>query len=361
MNEHYYAMILAGGGGSRLWPLSRGSKPKQMQKIGGERSMFQLTVDRLTESLPIENVYVLTTAAQSVELSAQVPEIPEENFILESKPKGTASVIGLGAVHLIRRDPDAVLAVLPSDHFIKNGRLFTELLDQAYVAAKDRHIVTIGIEPTFPSTGYGYIEEGDRLDYDFPIHSVRRFREKPDAATARAFFDSGKFWWNGGMFIWTARRILDEIGLHLPDLSAKLTAIAEAIGSDGYERCFQENWDAIMPMTIDYGVLEKARDIVFLPARGLGWNDIGSWDSLFDVLDADADGNIQLGGERLSIDSTGTLTGTDDPGKMIVTIGVKDMIVYESGNAILVCSRAEAQRVRQAVDQLKAAGKAERL
>ena len=129
MNEHYYAMILAGGGGSRLWPLSRGSKPKQMQKIGGERSMFQLTVDRLTESLPIENVYVLTTAAQSVELSAQVPEIPEENFILESKPKGTASVIGLGAVHLIRRDPDAVLAVLPSDHFIKNGRLFTELLE----------------------------------------------------------------------------------------------------------------------------------------------------------------------------------------------------------------------------------------
>ena len=155
--------------------------------------MFQLTVDRLAEALPIENVYVLTTAAQSVRLSAQVPEIPEENFILESKPKGTASVIGLGAVHLIRRDPDAVLAVLPSDHFIKNGGLFTELLNQAYAAEKDRHIVTIGIEPTFPSTGYGYIEEGDRLGYDFPIHSVRRFREKPDVVFGVKSFKFVKF------------------------------------------------------------------------------------------------------------------------------------------------------------------------
>lgn len=361
MKEHYYAMILAGGGGTRLWPMSRSARPKQMQKIGGERSMFQLTVDRLLGVIPIENIYVLTTAAQMSSLSAQIPAIPAENFILESKPRGTASVIGLAAIHLIARDPEGVMAVLPSDHFIDNISLFHTLLNDAYDAARENHLVTIGIEPTFPSTGYGYIEEGARLRPDSPAFQVDRFREKPNLETAKAFLDSGKFWWNGGMFIWKASRIFGEITTHLPDLGLRLMHIAGAIGTADYEKVFMPEWEAIKPVTIDYGVLEKARDIVFLPAKGLGWNDIGAWDSLYDVLKGDENGNIQNGGTGIAIDSHGVLTGSDQADKLIVTIGMDDVIVIESGNAILVCPRSEAQRVREAVDRLKAEGRTEYL
>lgn len=361
MKEHYYAMILAGGGGTRLWPMSRSARPKQMQKIGGDRSMFQLTVDRLLDVIPIENVYVLTTAAQMSDLSSQVPEIPAGNFVIESKPRGTASVIGLAAIHLLSRDPEGVMAVLPSDHFIHNETLFHQLLKDGYDAAQENHLVAIGIEPTFPSTGYGYIEEGERLSPTSPAFQVKRFREKPDLSTAQAFLDSGKFWWNGGMFIWKASRIFGEIATYIPDLSSHLFNIAASIGTEDYEKVFVPEWEAIKPVTIDYGVLEKTSDIVFLPAKGLEWNDIGAWDSLYDVLKSDENGNIRNGGTGIAIDSHGVLTGSDQPDKLIVTIGLDDVIVIESGNAILVCPRSEAQRVREAVDQLKASGRTEYL
>lgn len=355
MKNHYYALILAGGGGTRLWPMSRSANPKQMQRISGNRTMFQMTVDRLDGVIPIENVFVLTTEAQSVELKKQFPQIPDENFILETKPRGTASVIGLGAIHLFERDPQATLVVLPSDHFIKNTALFHDILNDAYDAAADDHLVTIGIEPTAPATGYGYIEEGAQLP-GTPAKRVLRFREKPDFETAKAFLASGNFWWNGGMFIWRAERILEEIRRFLPDVSDRLGRIRAAIGTDGYDAVFRENWEVIQPTTIDYGVLEKADDIVFLPAKGLEWDDIGSWDSLFDVLDADESGNYRVGGRQLAIDSCGNLTGSDQADKLIVTIGLQDTVVIESGNAILVCPRSESQRVREAVERLKADG-----
>ncbi len=355
MKNHYYALILAGGGGTRLWPMSRSANPKQMQKISGDRTMFQTTVDRLDGVIPIENVYVLTTEAQGIELKKQYPQIPDENYILETKPRGTASVIGLGAVHLFARDPEATLAVLASDHFIKNTPLFHEILNHAHDAASEGHLVTIGIEPTVPATGYGYIEEGSDLE-GTPAKRVMRFREKPDLETAKAFLKSGKFWWNSGMFIWRAERILEEIRKFLPDLADRLERIRGAIGTADYDAVLSENWEVIKPTTIDYGVLEKAEDIVFLPAKGLDWDDIGSWDSLFDVLDANESGNYQVGGRQLAIDSRGNLTGSDQPDKMIVTIGLQDTVVIESGNAILVCPRSAAQRVREAVDRLKADG-----
>lgn len=355
MKKNYYAMIMAGGGGTRLWPLSRTARPKQMQKISGDRSMFQLTVDRLADVMPIENVFVLTTAAQSIELMAQMPEIPRKNFLLEPAARGTASVIGLGAIHLLARDPNATMVVLPSDHLIQNVELFCEILGEAYDAAQAGHLVTIGIEPTFPSTGMGYIEEGERIDSLRSARTVVRFREKPDLETAKTFIASGKFWWNGGMFIWRADRIMEEIAKHLPDLNARMNTIRATIGSDDYDSVLAQSWDGIVPTTIDYGVLEKADNIVFIPAKNLQWNDIGSWESLFDVLDADGNGNITLHCSHLAIDSHESLVGSDNPEKLIVTIGMNDTIVFESGNAILVCPRSEAQRVREAVDRLKAA------
>ncbi len=353
MKDHYYAVIMAGGGGTRLWPLSTREHPKQMLKIAGERTMFQRTVDRLAGLISPSHILVVSTAEQAEQLQAQSEQIPVENYLIEPMPKGTASVVGFAASWLQHIDPDAVMVVLPADHFIENTALFQTLLTNAYHTAQENHLVTMGIHPLFPSTGMGYLEQGKRIEKSFHLFEVEKFHEKPNKETAEAYLKTGKFWWNSGMFIWRCNRILEEISLWLPDLSEKLDIINGVFGKKDFDSVMPEVWKTIEPATVDYGILEKAADVVFLPAENLQWNDIGSWESIFDVIPADENRNISMNCQMLAVDSEGSLACSDSLGKLIVLVGMKDMVVVETDQAVMVCPRAETQRVREIVELLK--------
>jgi len=358
MNNNYYAVIMAGGGGTRLWPLSRQARPKQMLRLGGDRTLFQMAIDRLDGVFPPERILIVTVAEQAVQLQAQCPQIPKDNFLLEPLPRGTASVVGLAAVVIQQRDPDATMAVLTADHFIENVPYFRKLILAAYNLAQDGYLVTLGIKPTFASTGYGYVQRGEPLGAyaDFQAYRVVKFKEKPDEETAKLFLQKGDHDWNSGMFVWRIDRIMQEFQEWMPELTADLTKIAGSWSGDGRFSVIQSVWPAIKPETIDYGIMEKANQVAVLPAMELGWNDVGSWDSLFDVLKTDDNGNINLGAKYLGLDTKSTLVCADQSDRLIVTIGVRDLIIVDTGDAILICPRDEAQKVRQLVNYLKEHG-----
>ncbi|MBL7164161.1 MAG: mannose-1-phosphate guanylyltransferase [Anaerolineales bacterium] len=358
MIDNYYAVIMAGGGGTRLWPLSRKASPKQMLPLVGERSLFQIAVDRLDGVFTPDQIYVVTVADQADVLQEQCPEIPAENYLLEPMPRGTASVVGLAAVALQQRDPQAVMAVLTADHIFQNEAHFRKLLLSAYDAAQQDHLVTLGIAPTFPSTGYGYIQQGDWVEahHDLDVYQVLRFVEKPDESRARAMLESGDHAWNSGMFVWQVGRIMEEFKRQMPDLSSKLNEISRVWDQPQRESVIQRVWPQIQPETIDYGIMENARDVVVIPGEGLGWNDVGSWEALFEVLPADEQGNIILGDEFIPIETRDTLVYKKSSPRLIVTIGVEDLVVVDTGDVLLVCKKDQAQKVRQVVKQLKDAG-----
>lgn len=353
--NRFYAVIMAGGGGTRLWPWSRKGQTKQMLRIVGERSMFQITLDRIKELISPERMLVVTTAEQAEKLENQSNEVEHENYILEPMPRGTASVVGMAAIQLLARDKNAVMAILTADHFIRNEVYFRSLLESAFLEAEKGHLVTLGIRPTFPSTGMGYIEQGEYLEDsgNNPVFKVNRFCEKPNLETAEKFLAFGNYSWNSGMFIWRADRILDEIRQDLPDLYEKLMAIYPTIGTDEYGTKVAEIWPTITPQTIDYGVMEKADDVVVLPAVELGWNDIGSWESIYDVLAGDQNGNIYINCRGVNLDSEGILSCSENKDKMIIAVGMKDLVIVETDKAVLVCPKKDTQRVKEIVQYLK--------
>jgi mannose-1-phosphate guanylyltransferase len=355
MSDHYYAVIMAGGGGTRLWPLSRKSRPKQMLSLFGERSLFQTAVRRLEGLFPPERILVVTVQDQAADLQSQAPQIPAENYLLEPLPRGTASVVGLAAVALQARDPQAVMAILTSDHYIGNEERFRQLLATAERVAENDFLVTLGIEPTFAATGYGYIQKGERLDsYNgMEVYRVERFTEKPDEQTARRFLESGDHSWNSGMFVWQVSSILAEFERQMPALFASLQEIFAAWGSTSQKEVIQRVWPQLKSETIDYGIMEGARRVAVIPASGLAWSDVGSWDSLFDLLEGDEEGNIVMGGNHIGLDTHDTLVYVDEEPRLIVTIGVQELVVVDTGDVLLVCHKDQAQRVRQVVNHLK--------
>ena len=355
MNEHDYAVIMAGGGGTRLWPLSRRETPKQMLRLSGDRNMFQVAVDRLEGLFPPERILVVTVAEQAEKLRKQEPRIPEENYLLEPMPRGTASVVGLAAIAIQHRDPAGAMVVLTADHFIQEAGLFRSLLMSALEAARDGFLITLGIQPTAPVTGYGYIQRGEKEGsyQNVDAFKVVRFKEKPDEASAKQFIESGDHYWNSGMFIWKVDRILAEIERQMPQLAGILSPIAEAWGGADQAQVLNTLWPDIEPETVDYGIMENADRVVVLPAANLGWNDIGSWDSLYDVLPADQNGNILIDSEHYGIDSESVLVCSGNKKRLIVTIGVNDLVVVDTDDALLICSREEAQKVKQVVNHLK--------
>jgi mannose-1-phosphate guanylyltransferase len=361
--DHTYAVIMAGGGGTRLWPVSRKKQPKHIQPLLGEETLFQSTVARLDGLVPPERILVVTTEAQADELKRQAPGVPAANFLNEPEPRGTAAVVGLAAAALAKRDPDAVMLVLPSDHFIRNRALFHMVMRAAVHVARKRYLVTLGITPTFPSTGYGYIQRGESVpeNFDYPVYRVLRFTEKPDEGRAREMLARGDHSWNSGMFVWRVDRILGEFARQMPALKAALDRIGAAWGGSEQEAVLGSEWPRLEPETIDYGIMEKAENVAVLPAGGLEWSDVGSWDALFDVLLPDPDGNVIVNeSEHLPLDTHNTLVYSTGK-KLIATIGVDDLVVIDTGDALLVCHRDQAQQVKQVIENLKKMGKEEYL
>jgi mannose-1-phosphate guanylyltransferase len=352
--NHTYAVIMAGGGGTRLWPISRKKHPKHVLPLLGKRTLFQGAVDRLDGFIPPERILVVTAADQAEELKRQAPQLSDVNFLIEPQPRGTASAIGLAASVLNKHDPEAVMLVLTSDHYIRNTDLFRLVMQVAVQVARKDYLVTLGITPTFPSTGYGYIQREAALPekFDYPIYRVKQFTEKPDEGRARIMLATGDHSWNSGMFIWRASRILNEFASQMPDLNTALDRIATSWDTPEQSAVLAYEWPRLKLETIDYGIMEHATNVAVLPASGLEWSDVGSWDSLFDVLLPDDEGNVVVNSEHMLLETHDSLIYSNGK-KLVVTIGLDDLIIVDSSDALLVCRRDQAQQVRQVIENLK--------
>lgn len=360
MSDNYYAVILAGGSGTRLWPLSRQNRPKQMLRLVGARTLFEVSVDRLDGLFVFDHILVVTTPAQAVELQKQRPKIPKENYLLEPEPRGTASAIGYAAIVLNKRDPDSVMAVLTADHYIENESKFLDVLRAAKKAAEKNFLVTLGILPTYPATGFGYIHQGNYLaTYEgVDVFNALKFKEKPDLKAAQKFLAAEDHSWNSGMFIWRVSKVLSEIQKQLPKLYRTLEQLENSVNNQVMDDKVIKLWLKLEPKTIDYGIMENAEDVAVVPAMGLGWNDVGSWNAIFDVMPPDENGNIVNNAQHVILNSTNSLIFTSiEDQRMIVTIGIDNLVIVDTGDVLLVCDKNHAQDVREVVRILKEQGK----
>jgi mannose-1-phosphate guanylyltransferase len=348
-----YAVIMAGGKGTRFWPKSRESMPKHLLDIVSEKTIIQETIDRIIPLIPAENILIVTGVSHAEELMRQVPHIPEENIIIEPVGRNTAPCIGLAALHIKRSSPDDVMVVLPADHLITDAARFRYLLSTAAeVAAQGDFLITIGIQPTYPETGYGYLEQGILKETikDEDIFRVKSIREKPDLEQAKVFLEKGGFYWNSGMFLWRADTILRAIKRWLPDIHKGLSQIESVIGTDKEKEIVEHVYNKIPSISVDYGIMERA-DNVLLIRGDFGWSDMGSWDALWEVLKKDEHGNAAHGRAFfIGVDAKNSLIQSSR--KLVALVGVEDLIVVETKDSLLICKRGRSQDVRAVVEHL---------
>ncbi|HLY20015.1 MAG TPA: mannose-1-phosphate guanylyltransferase [Bryobacteraceae bacterium] len=345
----HYALILAGGRGTRFWPRSRRRSAKQVLNVLGSRSLIQGTVDRLRIVIPPERMWVLTNDYLRDEIVRQLPELPAGQILAEPAQRNTAPAIGLAAQILQSVDRDAVMGVFPADHVIAKEGRYRQLLRAAYRSAERGEMVVLGILPRWPETGYGYLEFPRGIQAGAEPTAIRGFKEKPDERTARRYLKSGRFFWNAGMFFWRASVLLDELRRHLPRTASILAALPEFSDSRFLSR-LREAYPLCENISIDYAVLEKARSVTGIACPEIGWNDVGSWNAVYELVPRDADGNA-LPGNAISQSSGGNYV--DAGGKTVALLGVSNLIIVDTPDALLVAHRDSAQRVGEIVKALE--------
>jgi mannose-1-phosphate guanylyltransferase/mannose-6-phosphate isomerase len=350
-----FAVIMAGGSGTRFWPLSREKTPKQLLKIGGADTLVQQTVTRVQSFVPQKYIFFVTNQGLAADIKAQMLARFggdwDRNFILEPFARNTAPALGLAALHLERIDPEAVMLVLAADHAIRDASVFRSCIFAAERAAQQDYLVTIGIKPHSPETGYGYIKAGDPCP-ESGLESVRRvqqFVEKPDLATAQKYVSTGTYYWNSGMFVWKVRTFLQEIERHMPDLHQALRQIRERIGQGDLAAIVTSVFAKLDAVSVDYGVMERTNRAAVVPAD-MGWSDVGSWPALEEVSDKDSAGNVIVG-NVIDIGSENSVIYADH--RLVATIGLRDAVVVDTPDATLVCPKDRAQDVKKVVAELK--------
>jgi len=350
MNRHHYGVILAGGRGTRFWPRSRKSSAKQVLNVVGDRSLIQATVDRLSPVIPPERLWVLTNHHLRDTIVSQLPEVPARQILAEPVQRNTAPAIGLAASILHSLDPEAVMGVFPSDNVIGKTSRYLSVLKHAFQGAAAGHLMVVGIQPRWAETGYGYIEfpRASKPGAAQPL-PVRRFHEKPALARARRYLAAGNFYWNSGMFFWRAGVLLDELRTHLPK-TATLLASLPGFGSRQFSSRLKQTFPLCDNISIDYAVLEKAAGVRGIAAADFGWNDVGSWNAVYELLERDGHGNA-IALESIALDSHNNFV--DARGKVVALVGVSDLIVVDTPDALLVTTRHRAQQVGDIVKLLE--------
>ncbi|MDA3837840.1 MAG: mannose-1-phosphate guanylyltransferase [Candidatus Delongbacteria bacterium] len=347
-----YALIMAGGVGARFWPKSRLRTPKHLLKIINDKTMLENTVNRLNSIVKRDDCYIITNKEQKDNVYANVENFKEDNIIAEPFGRNTAAAIGYGAVKLMLQDENAIMVVLPADHYIKNTDEFSKVINNAveYCKVNQECLITIGIEPSHPETGYGYLQVGKETDSG--AYAVKSFAEKPNFETAVRFLESGDFFWNSGMFIWKAETILNEIKKHIPDLYESLMNLKQAIIDNDSDDVIERIYSEMKSISIDYGVMEKAEKVkVFI--GDFGWSDVGSWFEIYRMKDKDKNENV-VDAKFVSIDTNGCYVVSDNKNKLITTIGLKDMAVIDTEDSLLIAPLSRSQDVKELVEKLKA-------
>lgn len=348
-----YGVIMAGGGGTRFWPLSRQKTPKQLLNLTGNEQMVNEAIDRLSYVADKKNIFIVTNVTQVPPmLKATEGRLQPNHILSEPAARNTAACIGYAAMEIVRKYGDGVMVITPSDHYIKDNAGFTRILNTAVKAAENADkLVTIGITPTFPSTGFGYIKFENTVDGE--AKPVVEFREKPDEETAREYVKSGVYAWNSGMFVWKASVILEKFKVYIPDIYADVEKIGDAMGTESEKDVIEAVYPNIRKISIDYAIMEPSAakgDVLVVPGE-FGWNDVGSWDMMDVLHDPDGQGNV-LVGDAVAVDVSNTVIYSS--GRTVAAVGVDDLVIVETPDAVMVCPKSKAQDVKKIVDALNA-------
>jgi mannose-1-phosphate guanylyltransferase len=344
MGEGLKAVFIAGGAGTRLWPLSRGASPKQFHALAGESSLMRQTVERVLPVIPARDVWVVTGARYVERTRAELPEVPAAQIVGEPFPLGTNLAVGLGALHVARRDPEAVIFVGWADSYFGDGEEFRRVLLESARAARAAAGVIVGVRPTHPATGYGYIRAGEALEGYEGAYRIAGFEEKPDSGRARAFLEDGSYYWNPGMSVWVASRLLELIRVHKPAHHAALMRLEPHLGTDREQEAMEEAFAGLDREPIDTAVFEKAGGLATV-VTDPGWSDVGTWAAVYE-LGAEGEGANATRGEVLTLDTRGCLIHAA-AGRPVFTLGVSDLVIVDAGDCLLVARRDQAERLKE--------------
>jgi mannose-1-phosphate guanylyltransferase len=364
-SDHAYAVILAGGGGTRLWPKSRNKTPKQFLKLFGNETLMQLAVNRITKVIPWERIIVVTNKLYIGEVKKQLPQVSEHNIIAEPQKKDTAIAMLVGAMLAKQLDPDAVVINIASDHIVENEAEFLRVVKASLsVAAEKEFLVSVGITPSFPSTGFGYIKIGDdlkKLAKGLSLFKVESFTEKPNQATARAFISTGRYFWNANMYVWSVDTLIDTFNKHMPDMINLAFGLADK-KPEQFNESLVPIYEEVQAISIDYAISEKAENLTLIPGD-FGWNDVGDWRIVYDLKTKNLSGNVVLGDREqvraLAIESNNNLIHTD--GRLVALVGIDDMVIVDTPEILMIVPKARSQEVKKLVDRLKEEAKSEYL